>query len=81
MNIVCAECGKEKCNKPSGWHIDYWVRTRTPETLAFTTNNEPSLFDAALQDEEMLLALCNELGWQGGTIHQVKDEILKRILK
>ena len=77
MTIACAQCNKENCDKPSGWHIIYWVQNRTKEGLERTIDKEPSLHEAAINDPEMLSALCKELGWQGGTIRQVKNEILR----
>ena len=76
--IVCGECDKENCNKPSGWHLSYWVRTRTIKELEFGgEDGAPSLMQATLNDKEMLSNLCAELGWNGGTIHQIKEEIIK----
>ncbi len=78
MIIVCAECNKEKCNKPAGWHLNHWVRTSTLKELeSGGEDGATSLIQAALDDPEMLSALLAELGWSGGTIHQIKDEIIK----
>ena len=35
------------------------------------------LFKFCMEDDKNLLCLMKELGWNGGTIHQVKDEIIK----
>jgi len=80
MKIVCAECDKEDCNKPSGWHISHWLRYCTPDNLENGDRETTGLLKAALKDEQMLKELCKELGWQGGTIHQVRDAILFKML-
>mgnify|MGYP001592520507 CR=1 FL=1 len=78
MKIICADCEKENCNKPGGWHLIHWLKYTTPKTLENGDKETTGLYKAAIDDPEMLRGLCEELGWQGGTIHQVRDEILKR---
>ena len=77
MKIICAECSKENCNKPAGHHISYWLHFRSKEEFLGMDEFGKTFEEYALEDEVMLNALLEELGWQGGTIHQVKEEILK----
>lgn len=78
MKIVCGQCNKEDCNKPSGHHIDYWLQYRTKKEFEGLDEFGKTFEEYAIDDFEMLGALTKELKWQGGTIHQVKAEIIKQ---
>ena len=53
------------------WTIKDFVYLTTEESL------NDVLFKFCMEDDKNLLSLMNELGWQGGTIHQVESEIRK----
>lgn len=57
---------------------DAWT---IPDFVYLTKDNSTLhslLWKLAFEDETAIKRLCEECGWNGGTIHQVEDEILRR---
>ena len=73
MQIVCAHCEREDCNKTGAQHLEWYIHCVAPD------NVEKMLYKNAFEDDTVIRHLCNALGWDGGTIHQVRDAILARI--
>jgi len=72
MKIVCADCNSENCNKPGSQHLSWYLHCVSPEIV------EKMLWKNAFEDDMVVRELCHELGWQGGTIHQVRDAIIEK---
>jgi hypothetical protein len=63
----------EQTKNPDKWTIkDFVYLTKDEKTL------DAILWKFAFENDNNIRGLCNELGWNGGTIHQIKDEIIKR---
>ena len=59
--------------KITGWTINDFVYLTKDEKVL-----DDLLHKYCSEKDENLRKLCKSLGWDGGTIHQIKDEIMKR---
>lgn len=57
---------------PNNWSIKDFIYLTKDEKTA-----EAVLWKYCFEDDKNLRKLCQELGWNGGTIHQVLAEIIK----
>lgn len=62
---------EEVQEQPGSWRIRKWDTTPFPEANFTLARSERTNVDPALP------ALCTALGWQGGTIHQVIEQVTR----
>ena len=63
----------KQTRNPDKWTIKDFVYLTKDEKTA-----EQTLWKYCMENEDNLRSLCHELGWNGGTIHQVLAEIMKK---
>ena len=74
MQIVCADCGRENCNKSGAQHF------YTIDDVVFKVEDDRKSVESALYDvkPEVLEHFYSQAGWNGGTIHQLVDYIMEK---